>query len=66
MRGLSTEVQLCGYYRLESLINYMGTIVIFFLGTRQYIYNYGTYICTRASSDKSVCMDSSALGQSRV
>ncbi len=37
MMGLSTEVQLCGYYRLDCLIKYIGATVIFFLGTSIYI-----------------------------
>ena len=63
MRGLSTEAQLCGHYRLESLINYMGAIVMFFLGASIYIIT--EHICARAG-DKSVCMDSAALGQSQA
>ena len=63
MRGLSTEAQLCGRYRLESLVNYMGAIVMLFLGASAYITT--EHICARAG-DKSVCMGSSALGQSQA
>ena len=47
MMGLSTEVQLCGYYGLESLIKYMGAIVVFFLGAS--IYVIAEHIYTRTT-----------------
>ena len=47
MMGLSTEVQLCGYYRLDCLIKYIGTTMIFFLGTSIYIIT--EHIYTRAA-----------------
>ena len=61
MMGLSTEVQLCGYYGLESLNKYMGAIVIFFLGSSIYI--IVEHIYTR-TTDKNMCLDSSASQRS--
>ena len=68
MMGLSTEVPLCGYYGLESLNKYMGAIVIFFLGSSTVVYIpyiIVEHIYTR-TTDKNMCLDSSALGQSQA
>ena len=64
MMGLSTEVQLCGYYRLDCLIKYIGTTMIFFLGTSIYIIT--EHIYTRAADKKYVTGQLSAWAKPSV